>query len=141
MADVPPDIVLDWRSSNDVVRVYARSAGRDLGHATALRNPKAPDEWVVRDLHFEDDDHWYSLGHSLLELLVSTIEAVPGCDGSTVITAVTSDTRFRDALTSRIQHRPEPRSPGLSLAEELERRAPELDLSRPRLPTEPLSNE
>jgi hypothetical protein len=129
MSGVPANIQLDWAGPDRErrIRVYATSLGKEIGAATALPDVEAPGAWVVSDMHFLNDDHWESLGHVLLDRLVSQIEVEEGGDTSVMITASLDNIRFRNVIAAhgtRVQYVPEKPTPGL--AEQLRRRGRDL---------------
>jgi hypothetical protein len=80
------------------IRAFATSNGNELGAATALPDDQAPGGWVISDMHFRDNEHWPSLGQTLLDRLVAQIEQESLLGTRTAITASLDNLRFRDAV-------------------------------------------
>ena len=98
MSSVPDNIVIEAEGP-DVqgrLRAFAMSGGREIGAATAVPDPERPGEWVISDMHFRDDEHWPSLGNTLLDKLVMDIERIAGT--GVVITGSLDRQDFKDVL-------------------------------------------
>lgn len=97
---IPEDITITWEGPDiqGRLRAFAMSEGKEIGAATAVPDPQSPGDWVVSDMHFLDEDHFGSLGHTLLDRLVAQIEVESPSGTATVITGSLDNIRFREAV-------------------------------------------
>lgn len=98
MSSVPDNIVIEAEGPDiqGRLRAFATSNGREIGAATAVPDPSRSGEWVISDMHFRDDEHWQSLGNTLLDKLVMDIERIAGTEA--VITGSLDRQAFKDVL-------------------------------------------